>query len=199
MGSLHYPRGVTSALWWLNATNNPAYPAATATPEPPSGLRALPGNHQVVLLWNGTALATGYNVKRAPVMGGPYTPITNSITGASWVDARLLNGVTYYYVVTASNQIGEGLPSAEVAATPSGTVPSTGTNIAATLTGPNITLSWPSNYAGWILQTNVLDLRNSLDWGDVPGSQTNYRMSFPASDSTRPAEFFRLRHPQPGQ
>ncbi len=195
LGSLHYPRGVTSALWWLNATNNLAYPAATAAPEPPGGLRALAGNRQVLLLWDGTALAAGYNVKRAPVSGGPYTPITNGITGASWLDSGLLNGVTYYYVVTASNQIGEGLPSAEVAATPFGPVPSTGTNIAATLTGPNITLSWPSNYAGWILQTNVLDLRNSLDWGDVPGSQTNYRMSFPATDSTRPTEFFRLRHP----
>ena len=28
-GSYHYPRGVTSALWWLNATNNPDFPAPT--------------------------------------------------------------------------------------------------------------------------------------------------------------------------
>ena len=83
VGSVHYPRGVTSALWWLNATNNPGYPAPSSAPVAPSGLSALAGNRQVVLFWNGVALAAGYNLQRAPASGGPYTPVTNVITGAS--------------------------------------------------------------------------------------------------------------------
>jgi hypothetical protein len=195
LGSCHYPRGITSALWWLNATNNPGYPVPTNAPAAPSGLSALAGNGQVVLFWNGVALAAGYNLKRAGVSGGPFTPVTNGITGASFTDTGLVNGLTYYYVVTAMNRIGESLPSPEASATPHGAVPSTGTNLTAMASGRDFTVSWPSNYVGWILQTNAVDVGNSLYWGDVPGSGTNSRMTFPTSNPSHRSEFFRLRYP----
>ena len=124
IGSLHYPRGVTSTLWWLNTTNNPAYPVPTTAPDPPTGLAALGNNSEVLVLWNGSALATGYNVKRSLSDGGPFVPVTNGIPGASYADTGLTNGVTYYYVVTATNSIGESLPSAVVSATASVPPPS---------------------------------------------------------------------------
>jgi hypothetical protein len=96
VGSTHYPRGVTSALWWLNATNNPGYPAP---------------------------------------------------------------------------------------------------NVTASVKGGNLTVSWPSNYVGWILQTNTVDVGNSLYWGDLPSSQASRQMTFPTTNSAIPTEFFRLRHP----
>ncbi len=192
IGSCHYPRGVTSALWWLNGTNNPAYPVATAPPDAPAGPRAVAGDQQVLLLWNGVALASGYNVKRATVSGGPYAAVTNGLAGASFVDTGLVNGKTCYYVVTATNQAGEGLPSVEVSATP---VPATGANLAATLGAGTVTISWPSSYTGWILQTNLADLRNSTDWGDVSGSQGTARMTFPTTHPAISNEFFRLKHP----
>jgi len=195
LGSCHYPRGVTSALWWLNAANNPGYPVATNAPATPGGLSALAGNRQVVLFWNGVALAAGYNVERARVSGGPYTPVTNGITGASFTDSGLVNGLTYYYVVTATNQMGESLPSPEASATPHGAVPPTGTNVAAVASGGNVTVSWPLSYVGWILQTNAVDVGNGLYWGDVPGSGTNSRMTFTTSNPRSRSEFFRLRHP----
>jgi hypothetical protein len=195
IGGCHYPRGITSALWWLNTTNNPGYPVATSPPAAPTGLTALPGNRQIVLFWNGVTQAQGYNLKRGTTSGGPYSPVTNGIPGASYTDADLVNGMTYYYIVTATNQVGEGLPSAEAVATSGGPVPASGTNITAVLKGTALTISWPSNYLGWILQTNTANLANQAYWGDVPNSNTNVQMSFPIAAPGPPEEFFRLRHP----
>lgn len=191
-GGVTYPRGVTSALWWLNATNNPAYPVTTSAPVAPTISSALAGDRQVLLLWQGVSFATGYNLKRATLSGGPYTPVTNGVVGASFTDSGLSNGTTYYYILTATNQIGESAPSPEVSATP---VPSVGSNISASLIASTITVSWPSAYVGWILQTNTVGLGNPAAWGDVPDSLTHSQMFFPAGGPTAPAEFFRLRHP----
>ncbi|MGH7969691.1 MAG: hypothetical protein ACREIC_13285, partial [Limisphaerales bacterium] len=100
-GGVHYPRGLTTALWWLNPTNNPTYPVATSAPPAPAVLSALGANHQVLLLWQGVPLTTAYNLKRATVSGGPYAPLTNGLPGASFIDSGLVNGVTYYYILTA--------------------------------------------------------------------------------------------------
>ncbi|MGO8674585.1 MAG: glycoside hydrolase family 52 protein [Limisphaerales bacterium] len=195
LGGCHYPRGITSALWWLNPTNNPGYPVPTFAPAAPNALSAIAGNRQVVLYWNGVALAAGYNLQRATISGGPYTPVAKEIAGASFTDTNVVNGLTYYYVVAATNQVGSGPPSPEAAATPHGAVPSTGTNITAKLSGASLTVSWPSDYVGWLLQTNAVDVGNSLYWGDVPGSGTNSHMIFQATNSTPATEFFRLRYP----
>ena len=195
IGGCHYPRGVTSALWWLNTTNNPGYPVATSAPVAPGGLSALPGNHQVVLYWNGVALAAGYNLKRATVSGGPYGAVTKGLAGASYTDTGLASGLPYYYVVTATNQAGESLPSAEVAAMPYGPLPATGTNLTAVVTNGSLIIAWPAIYVGWILQTNAVGVASPAAWGDLPGSSTNAQMTFPLVSPRFPAEFFRLRHP----
>lgn len=191
-GGVHYPRGVTTALWWLNATNNPAYPVATFGPEAPAISFALAGDRQVLLSWQGVPWATGYNLKRAIVSGGPYSSLTNGIVGASFIDSALSNGTIYYYILTATNPIGESIPSSEVRATP---VPSVGCNISAALSASALTVSWPSNYVGWLLQTNIVALYNPAAWNDVPASLTNSQMIFPTSDRSIPTQFFRLRHP----
>lgn len=100
LGALHYPRGVTSALWWLRPANNPEF-----------------------------------------------------------------------------------LP------------PCTGTNIAASVAGSALTVTWPTNYVGWILQTNFASLGRGEAWGDVPGSDANNRMSWPLINLPVVPGYFRLRHP----
>ncbi|HEV2207380.1 MAG TPA: glycoside hydrolase family 52 protein [Verrucomicrobiae bacterium] len=188
-GGPHYPRGITTALWWLNATNNPAYPVAASAPGAPTISFALAGDRQVTLAWQGVPFATGYNVKRGTVSGGPYALAGNDLAGASFTDSIVTNGLTYYYILTATNQIGESAPSAEVSATP---VPSAGTNIAASINATGVMISWPASYRGWILQTNTAGLGDPAGWGDVPGLLNQSQISFPTSN---PAEFFRLRHP----
>jgi hypothetical protein len=56
-------------------------------------------------------------------------------------------------------------------------------------------LSWPSNYVGWILQTNVINVGVSNDWFNVPGSETNTQLTFPMTNPAISNEFFRLRLP----
>jgi hypothetical protein len=87
----------------------------------PTGLTAVPGNTRALLLWDASG-ATGYNVKRSTFSGGPYLTIA-SPTVNTFTDVNLANGTTYYYVVSAVNQVGEGLNTAQVSATPNAVVP----------------------------------------------------------------------------
>jgi len=118
LGSQHYPRGVTSVLWWLNATNNPDYPPPTQAPTAPQGTSAVANYRQVSLSWNASLLATGYTISRSTHSGGPYTPIAEVDTEVSFTDTGLTNGITYYYTVTATNQAGTSSPSVQVGGTP---------------------------------------------------------------------------------
>ena len=70
-------------------------------------------NTQVTLNWSGVLWATGYNVKRGTISGGPYTTIAD-VTVPTYTDASGVSGTTYYYVVTAVNSEGEGAVSNEV-------------------------------------------------------------------------------------
>jgi fibronectin type 3 domain-containing protein len=81
--------------------------------------------HSVALTWEwyqGTGgIAAGFNVKRATISGGPYTTIASISTYSNTYTDRtdLVEGATYYYVVTAYGPGGESdesNPSNEVSA-----------------------------------------------------------------------------------
>ncbi len=78
---------------------------------------------QVKLQWNAYPGASGYNVKRSLVSGGPYTTIAASTTSTNFTDINVTSCQTYYYVVTVTNSGSEGLPSTEVSASLPGTLP----------------------------------------------------------------------------
>jgi hypothetical protein len=92
--------------------------APTTPPAAPNDLSARGGYSQVSLTWDAAVSATSYSVKRALASGGPYTLLASGLTATSYTDLGLTNGTTYYYVVSASNAIGEGANSAEDSATP---------------------------------------------------------------------------------
>jgi fibronectin type 3 domain-containing protein len=88
-------------------------------PTAPTGVTATAGNAQVTVTWTAVSGATGYNVKRATVNGGPYSNVnTSPVTATSFTDTGRTNGTTYYYVVTAVNASGESPVSLQVSATP---------------------------------------------------------------------------------
>jgi hypothetical protein len=49
-------------------------------------------------------------------------------------------------------------------------LPSAATNLSFSMTGNQLNLSWPSNYTGWLLQSNSVSLAITNDWFTVPGS-----------------------------
>ena len=70
------------------------------------------------------------------------------------------------------------------------------TNILASVSGSQLTLSWPSDHLGWILQsqTNSLSVGLGAGWTDVSGSGTSTQ-SVINVDLSNQSVFFRLRSP----
>jgi carboxypeptidase T len=93
-----------------------------APPGAPGGLTATPGNGQIGLAWTAASGAIAYRVHRGTASGGPYTTLPGNLGGTSFTDTGLTNGTTYYYVVTATNAVGEGLNSNEASAAPASVV-----------------------------------------------------------------------------
>ncbi len=96
----------------------PATPSVPAIPSVPAGLSAAKGSGQVTVSWSASSSATSYHVKRGAASGGPYTQV-GAPTSASYTDATVTNGTTYYYEVSAVNSAGESANSAPVSALPS--------------------------------------------------------------------------------
>lgn len=93
-------------------------PSPTAPPVAPAALTATAGNAQVSLTWTSSSTASSYKLFRGSSPGGPYTSIKTGIPTTTWIDSGLTNGSTYYYVVAATNSIGDSGNSNEAAATP---------------------------------------------------------------------------------
>jgi fibronectin type 3 domain-containing protein len=119
-----------------NSAEASATPSAPITiPSSPSGLQAAPGNAQVSLNWTASAGAASYHVKRGTTSGGPYTQVAAPAV-TTFTDAGLTNGVTYYYVVSALNTVGESADSTQASATPAGIAPDVIITIDPTKTKP---------------------------------------------------------------
>lgn len=118
------------------------------TPDPPEDVRALAGDARITIQWsgpgfNGGAPVTNYRIYRGTTSGG--TSLYKTVGAVdSYSDEGLTNGVTYYYVVSAVNRVGEGTLSNEVSAQPTAgpTVPNAPRSLVTTSgNGYNI-LNW---------------------------------------------------------
>lgn len=90
-----------------------------ALPPAPSGVVATATATSVSLAWTADPAATGgYHVYRAPAQAGPFTRLdTAAVTSASYVDAAVTAGTTYWYAVSSEDAAGEGPRSTPVSAT----------------------------------------------------------------------------------
>jgi fibronectin type 3 domain-containing protein len=122
-------------------------------PSSPQNLQGDGQNNTIIISWNapvsdGGSTITQYQVYRANITGGPYILIAN-VTTLNYTDYTVFNGITYYYVVTATNINGEGSQSLEIGVKPS-TVASSPLNLNATSENLKITINWaePLNDGG---------------------------------------------------
>ncbi|MCM3788875.1 pectinesterase family protein [Domibacillus indicus] len=94
---------------------NPEKETAGA-PKAPAGFQAETGDQSIELTWGKSEGASFYTVKRSETSGGPYTTVAEKLTSSSYTDPEAVEGKTYYYVVSASNEKGESRLADEQAA-----------------------------------------------------------------------------------
>jgi len=94
----------------------------TTPPANPTGLVATAGDGTVGLDWNdnGEPDLAGYRVYRSTTSGGGYAAVSGLVGASAFTDNSVVNGVTYYYVVTAEDTSGnESGNSNQASGTPS--------------------------------------------------------------------------------
>ena len=166
-------------------------------PAIPTGLTAQASSGQIVLTWNSSAYATGYNVFRSLIPGGFDTWLANNITSTNYADATVTPGTAYYYSVTATNMSGQSDFSSQASATVPAKPPTFGT---ISLSGTNLIMNGTNGTAGMnclvLMSSNLaLPLAN---WTVLatntfgPGGGFNFTNPLnPAS----PQQFYRLKLP----
>ena len=98
------------------------YPIFSSAPGAITNLTALGGTNSVTLSFTAPTFGSTYSIYRGTTAGGESpTPIATNVTTTSYTDTGLTNGVTYFYYVIASNNVGSGPQSNEASAAP--TVP----------------------------------------------------------------------------
>ncbi len=176
----------------------PPFNAGLTAPSAPANLSAVGGPNQVSLTWNaGGPSSVAYSIYRGTNSGGSYSLIASNLVSPGYLDSTALGGVIYFYVVTAWDITGGESPySSEAVATPTLPLPTTSTNLTCTLSNNTLTLIWPPNYTGWLLQmqTNSLSMGLGTNWVTIGGSETNSIFQTPLSP-TVPTVFYRLKYP----
>ena len=98
-----------------------------SVPSAPQSLTATASSGSVFLTWQVPANDGGsqillYKIYRSATSGSGFVNIANTSDGTTtnYNDTNVINGNTYFYMVSAVNAIGEGPNSTEVSATPAG-------------------------------------------------------------------------------
>jgi hypothetical protein len=110
-------------------------------PSAPGGLGAIGSDGAVQLHWYPELYATGYRVKRSPYAGGPYS-VVQTVYGTQFRDESVINGVPYYYTVSAFNEFGESANSAPVLAYPYQSPPAAPARLTAVPGDGQVLLQW---------------------------------------------------------
>jgi autotransporter-associated beta strand protein len=145
------------------------------------GSASYTGSGKSVIVTNlGPVLAAGNTFKlfSAGVSGAQNLTITGGGAGVVWTNELATLG--------------------QIRVLSAATVPTTPTSLSYVVTPGNITLSWPSNYLGWSLQTqtNLRSVGLSTNWVTIPNSHTVTTTNFAVSPAS-PTVFYRLFYAVP--
>nr|WP_295923011.1 cellulose binding domain-containing protein [uncultured Dyadobacter sp.] len=125
-------------------------------PSAPAPLSVTAGSNQVTLNWTAPVGANSYIVKRAVAIGGPYAVVAN-VNALTYVDTTAANCITYFYKVSAVNQIGEGADTAPA-----------GLSLGGKLTGGTL-IGTPGSFGNVAATTKAAAVDGNLDtYFDAP-------------------------------
>ena len=127
-----------------NSSPVTANPVVPCQPPVAPTVTATPGNNTVVLTWTAISDVVSYTVARSQTTGTGYATLgtPTPANGTTYTDSQVLNGNTYYYVVTASNGTCSSANSLEVSAAPACNPPNPPAAPTATATMTSVTLNW---------------------------------------------------------
>ncbi|MEM4729293.1 MAG: Ig-like domain-containing protein [Thermoplasmata archaeon] len=144
-GAIYYYAVRASNRYDTGELSLPLKVFAGAPPSAPENLSARPGDFSVELDWSPPSDTGGFNVINYIVYKGLSE---DGLTNFTWlgnvthhVDADVLNGVEYFYAVSAVSIKGEGMRSGVVSVTP-GRPPSPPRELRARAEGAGINLTW---------------------------------------------------------
>jgi autotransporter-associated beta strand protein len=152
-----------------------------------------PSNDLVVvtgtLTNSGTGTVTLSNLGSALVAGDSFTLFSKPLVNGGAMSLITTPALTSGLVL--SNRLAL---DGSVLVVSSGSLPSNPTNITHSVSGSTLTLGWPLNYTGWLLQSNSVGVASANSWFVVPGSSATNGMSFTV-DPAKKNVFYRLQHP----
>jgi autotransporter-associated beta strand protein len=142
-------------------------------PAAPASLNAFPANSQITLAWAASVGATNYVVKRGTSSGNETITIVTT-TNVTYTDTNLVNGTTYYYIVTALGSGGSSLNSIEASATPSLTagLPLVWSGAVNANWNINTTANWVSNGIASVYADG-----SAVQFDDTAGGSTSLAVS----------------------
>ncbi len=123
---------------WAAIEEFRVFGAVITQPAAPTDLQTVSGFGLINLDWASSAGATRYYVARSTNAGAETVIAETSAT--NYLDTGLVAGTTYYYLVFATNSLGQSAASVEIAATP--LVPAVGSYQAALLANRPLAY-WP--------------------------------------------------------
>ena len=120
--------------YWNPQLGSVEIKAGNVIPQAPVGLTAnVAGTTSIDLSWTSSGGSSSYNVYRASSANGNFEKINSiAVVATTYSDTGLAAGTTYYYKVTAVNNIGESALSTQA----SGSTDNPDTETTSILTGP---------------------------------------------------------------
>ena len=126
--------------------------------------------------------------------GGSYRIIAKAATGNPGLVAGTAPGSVAISGNGAASAVALQILGGELYLNVAPNLPATGTNLAFSVAGNQLALSWPSNYTGWLLQSNSAGLALTSAWFTVPGSAGTNRVGI-SLDPGKTNVFFRMLLP----